>query len=247
MGRAGFYQKNVSDYFPSWIETAVLAKEGGTVTHAVIDSAATLVYLANQGCITPHIWLSRSDAIDNPDLMVFDLDPTGDDFSLIRRGAQALHEWLEELSLPCYVQTSGSRGLHVFVPLDRSEAFDDVRGFARELAEVVVRQDPDSFTVEFRKEKRGDRIFIDTLRNAYAQTVVVPYAVRAKAGAPVATPLEWKEVGRRGLGPQDYTLHNVMRRLGQKGDSWSGADMWHEAPSLSRAREKLTSLTKAVR
>ncbi len=170
-----FQQKRVPDYFPSWISRVrVLRKGGGSLTHAVIDNAATLVYLANQAVITPHVWLSRVGALDRPDQMIFDLDPSGDDSALVRATARRLKALVEELGLVPFVKTTGSRGLHVVVPVNTRAGFDNLRGFARDVAEVLVRQDPMRLTMEPRKENRKGRLYIDIGRNRYAQTAVSP-------------------------------------------------------------------------
>ncbi|MDX1709893.1 MAG: non-homologous end-joining DNA ligase [Rhodovibrionaceae bacterium] len=239
----GFFQKDAPDYFPDWIRTASLPKEGGKVDYVVADSAATLAYIANQGCITPHLGLFRVDRIDEPDRLIFDLDPSGDDFENIRTAAKRLRQVMAELDLPCFLQTTGSRGLHVVVPLDRSAGFDAARDFARRLARLLAGRYPDDLTVEQRKDKRGQRVFLDYLRNAYGQTAVAPYALRAKPGAPVATPIEWEELGDSSLGPRSYTLSNVFRRLGAKDDPWAG--MHRHAVSLKAAEKRLQELEAA--
>lgn len=236
----GFFQKNLPDYFPGWIDRVALKKEGGSVTYVLANHAATLVYLANQGCITPHLSLARQDKPDHPDLMIFDLDPSDDDFGKVQNAAKKLRALLDELALASFVQTTGSRGLHVVIPLDRSAAFDEVRDFARALADCLAGRHPNSLTTEQRKSNRGDRVFLDYLRNAYGQTAVAPYAVRAIEGAPVATPLNWDEVGRRELHAQKYTIKNIFRRLAQTGDPWSG--IGRRAHSLAAVRERLAKL-----
>lgn len=230
-----FYQKDVPDYFPDWITTVEVEKEGGRLEQVVIENAATLVYLANQACITPHVWLSQVKKRHHPDRMIFDLDPSGRDFSPVRDGARELRSMLSELGLDAYVMTTGSRGLHVTVPLDASAGFDEVRDFARELAELLCGRNPKHFTTEQRKDKRRGRVFVDTLRNAYAQHGVAPYALRARKTAPVATPVDWEELGH--VTPQKYTLRNVFRRMSRKTDPW--IDIAQHAASVSRARKKL--------
>lgn len=232
-----FYQQQISDYFPEWIERVTVEKEGGTVTHVVCNNAATLVYLANQACITPHIWLSRTDKLYYPDRMIIDLDPSGDAIERVRLAALAVNAFLTELGLTTFVMTSGSEGYHIIVPLDRSEEFDTVRAFAQAVAEKLVERAPEQFTTEQRKNKRGNRVFLDTVRNSYGHTGVAPYAIRAKSGAPVATPLAWDEVEQNDMHPQKYTLANIFRRLGQKADPWR--DMLRHAQSLSPARKRL--------
>ncbi len=239
-----FYQKDIPDYFPDWVKRTQVKKKGGTVTHVVCENAATLVYLANQACIVPHVWLSRTDRLNHPDRMVFDLDPSSDDFEAVRTAAKWLHQLLDEIELRAFLMTTGSRGLHVVVPLDRSADFETVRALARDIAEALVESHPKELTAEQRKEKRGDRIFIDTLRNAYAQTTPAPYSVRAKAGAPVATPLDWEELSNSDLHSQRYTIKNVLKRISQKGDPWSG--IGRHARSVGKARRRLEKLSSGA-
>jgi len=239
-----FYQKDIPDYFPSWIKrTRIKKKEDGSVVHALCENAAALVYMANLGCVTFHLWLSKADQVNQPDRMIFDLDPPGDDFEPVRQGAQALRATLEEVGLMPFVMTTGSRGLHVLVPLRREHIFDTVRDFARDVAAVLEKRERGAYTVEPRKEARGGRLFIDTLRNAYAQTAVAPYSLRGKPGAPVATPLDWDELGKKDLGPQHYTVKNIFRRLSQKDDPWK--EMSRHARSLQPARDRVKKLMPA--
>jgi bifunctional non-homologous end joining protein LigD len=240
IGGEGFYQKEIPDYFPDWIDRVTVAKAGGKVTHVVCQNAATLVYLANQACITPHVWLSRRDRLDHPDRMIFDLDPPGDDFASVRGAARTLRELLDGLGLTAYAMTTGGRGLHVVVPLDRSADFNEARGFARDAADLVARRDPERLTTETRKDKRKGRLFVDYLRNAYAQTGVPPYSVRARKGAPVAVPLAWKELGDAKLRGNAYDVRNALRRLSRVDDPWKG--MTRRARSLGSPRKKLDRL-----
>jgi bifunctional non-homologous end joining protein LigD len=236
----GFMQKNASDYFPDWIRRARLAKEDGEVDHVVAEDAATLVYLANQACVTLHAGLSRIDRIDHPDTMVIDLDPSDENFAKVKRAAKDARRLLEEVGLTSFVQTTGSRGLHVWVPLDRAATFDEVRKVASDLAEALAARRPDERTTAQRKANRGDRVFLDVARNAYGQTVAAPYSVRARPEAPVATPLDWQELDNHDLEPRRYTVQNLFRRLGQKPDPW--AAMRQKAQSLKPARQKLVAL-----
>jgi len=236
----GFFQKNAGDYFPGWIETAKLAKEDGTVRHVVANSAATLVYLADQGMITPHLGLSRVDDIDKPDRLVFDLDPSDGDFAKVQTAARHVRAALDELDAPSFVQTTGSRGLHVVVPLDRSAGFDVVREAGQRIAKTLAARYPDALTVAQRKARRGSRIYLDTARNAYGQTAVAPYGVRARPGAPVATPLDWREALDRAMTPQKYTIANIFRRLGNKDDPWH--NMNDEAMRTEELVESLARL-----
>lgn len=245
-----FYQKSVPDYFPDWIRRETVQKEeGGSNEQVVVDDAATLVYLANQACITPHPWLSRVDDVRRPDRMVFDLDPSGgldpfDDFDVIRETARRLREVLEKVGLVPFVMTSGSRGLHIVVPLRRGAGFDAVRAFAKDVCDLLSRRHPDELTIAHKKKDRGDRIFLDYLRNGYGQTSVAPYSVRARPGAPVATPLGWDELGKSDLDPGTYTTRNLFRRLSQRDDPWKG--IGRRARSIDEPRERLDALLAEV-
>jgi bifunctional non-homologous end joining protein LigD len=232
-------QKQVPDYFPDYVKRArVKGKRGGSVEHVVIENAETLVYLADQACITPHVWLSRLDRPDNPDQLIFDLDPPGRDLAPMRDAARALRELLEEVGLAANVKSTGSRGLHVVTPLNRSARFEETRAFAGELAGLLAEREPKRFTVEQRKQKRRGRLYLDTARNAYAQTAVAPYSVRALPGAPVAYPLEWRELGR--VEPQQFTVRNITRRLARKDDPW--AEIRSDARSLRKRQQRLERL-----
>ncbi len=238
----GFYQKEIGDYFPDWVKRATLPKQDGSTDYVVCDDAATLVYLAEQDCITPHVWLSRADRPDNPDLMIFDLDPSDGDFAPVRRAAEALRDLLTELGLPSFLKTTGSRGLHVAVPLDRRAGFDPVRAFARDVAGHLAKLDPQNLTVEHHKDKRRGRVYIDAMRNGYAQTAVAPYAVRARPGAPVAAPLDWDELKDTKLNSRSYTMTNIFRRLERQKDPWDG--LWRRAASLDEAAKRLNTMRK---
>jgi bifunctional non-homologous end joining protein LigD len=235
-------QKRVPDYFPDFVSRVEVPRKADDteIIHAVAANADTLVYLADQACITPHAWLSRVDRLDHPDQLVFDLDPPRRDLDLLRDAARALRDVLVEIGLACCLKATGSRGLHVVCPLDRRADFDQVRAVARDVADLVAARDPDRLTTEARKGKRRGRLYLDTTRNAYAQTVVAPYAVRARPGAPVATPLDWDEVGKRDFEPGRYTVRNIFRRLSRKGDPWE--DIGRHASSLSAARRRLDEL-----
>jgi bifunctional non-homologous end joining protein LigD len=216
-----FYQKDASPYFPPWIKQVLVPKEGGYNSYVVCQNQATLVYLANQACITPHVWLSKIDKLHYPDKMIFDLDPSAPHtFKLVCHIAEMIKTMLEEKGLHPYVMTTGSHGLHVTVPLDRTCTFETVKKFARMCAQILIEQEPAHATLEIRKDKRQGRVFIDTLRNQYASTAVSPYAVRAHPGAPVATPLYWDELKDPSLSAQAYTIKTIGKRLQKLGDPW---------------------------
>ncbi len=229
----GFYEKQIPDYFPDWIDRTEVYIKGREETQyqVVCNKAETLVYLADQACITPHVWLCRTKKLNYPDKMVFDLDPPGRDFEPVKFAAQALREILNEVELESFLMTTGSRGLHIVVPLDCTSDFDTTRDFARNLVDELAHREPDKLTTEVRKNKRRGRLFLDYLRNSYAQTSVPPYALRAISGAPVATPLDWEELKESGLHAQSYTAKNIFRRLTQQEDPWK--DIYRHAQTLS--------------
>jgi len=225
IGRIAIQQKRIPDSFPQWIKRATVdLHRGGTITHAVIDNAATLVYLANYNMITAHVWLSRMEAPEQPDQLIFDLDPSDEDFRLVRRTAISLRTLLEELRLVAYVKTTGSRGLHVVVPISIAPSFEEVHVFADVIAQRLAAGDPDHLTTEFIKQKREGRLFIDVNRNAYGQTVVAPYSVRARPAAPIAVPIAWADVDSDALRPDGVTMRNVWDWLKGRDDPWEQMD-----------------------
>jgi bifunctional non-homologous end joining protein LigD len=211
---------------PEWVRRVTVSRrKGGEITKVVGGEAATLVWLANQNCITPHVWTARFDKPDSPDRIVFDFDPPdeGDShFEAIRAGALAIGELMRERGLSPYAMTSGSRGIHVVAPLRRGPDSDTVRTVAGEMADEVAARLPDQLTTSWRKEGRGGRVLVDAARNTYAQTAVAAYAVRAKPGAPVATPLAWEELSAPDLSPRRWTVRDVPARLSERGDPWAG-------------------------
>ena len=235
------FQKNPGKYFPDWITSVEVKKEGGTLRHVVCDKAATLLYLANQAVIEFHVFLSRVDSLECADQVVVDFDPPGDDgFDQARQCSLWLRALLEdELGLTAYAKTTGGKGLHVHVPLNRKQGFEETRAFAREAAEVLAARHPDVVTVEQRKDARGHRVYADVMRDAYAQTVVAPWTVRARPGAHVATPLHWAEVEDAQLNPQWFTMRTIGERLANTPDPWAG--MSRHRHGLNAARRRLRS------
>jgi bifunctional non-homologous end joining protein LigD len=240
IGEQGFVQQDFADSLPDWMSGVEVAKEGGTVVHPLAECPEALRWLANQSCIALHVWQSRQGRLNNPDRLVFDLDPSDTDFAVVRATARAVAGVLDELGLARFVQTTGSRGLHVVVPLRADTDFDTARQFARDVAEVVAADDAAHRTVEASKDKRGDRVYLDIMRNAYAQTAIAPYSVRARGGAPVATPLEWDELDVRDLRADRFTIRHLPKRLAEQRDPW--ADMYRHARSLTRPAQRLAKL-----
>ena len=239
----GFYQKRVPDHFPEWVRRVdVPLKDGGTQEQVVADSMATLAFLVQQGVVTLHPWTSRVPELEHPDLMIFDLDP-GDreGFGGVRAAAGELRQLLKELGLTPFLMLTGSDGAHVRVPLRRGPGFEEVRAFARRITEYLVQGSPDRYTTAVRKEKREGRLFLDVARNAPGQTAVAPYSLRARPGAPVATPLEWDELGKV-EGPRRWTLASVPRRMAHRPDPWKA--MGRHAADLDAAVETLEQTSR---
>jgi bifunctional non-homologous end joining protein LigD len=217
----GFFQKDVKRGFPEWLERVEVPKKGGTVHHPIANDARALLWLANQNTVTPHVWTSRAPDLFHPDICVFDLDPSADDSAAVRTAALQLRDLLGELGFRSWVKTSGSKGFHIAVPLDRQADFGAVERFANKVGRTLVERDPARLTQEFAKVDRGGRILVDTGRNGYSATFAAAYAVRAKPGAPVSAPCTWEEVERGEVEPRTFTLRTMTARVAQVGDLWA--------------------------
>ncbi len=237
----GFFQKDVSKGFPEWLERVEVPKKNGTVRHALVRDKRSLLWLANQNCITPHVWISRAPKLHQPDLCVFDLDPSEEEPEILRGAALRLRDLLDELGLPSWVKTSGSKGFHIVVPLNPGPGFDEVASFAHAVGAILVNRDPKHLTQEFSKADRGGRIFVDTGRNGYSATFAAAYAVRAKPGAPVSAPCTWEELERGEVEPRTFTLRSMASRVAGVSDLWSG--MRKRGRSLRRAFARLRELS----
>lgn len=217
----GFFQKNKSEYFPDWLTTSTVKKKDGWVNHIICNSKETLLYLVNQYVLTFHVALSKIDKINHPDKIIFDLDPPKNNFQLAVKAAKAMHHLLEErLKLKTYVMTSGSQGLHVAVPIKADTPFDLVHSFSKQIANYICNNNPTEFTTAIKKDKREGRLYIDFLRNSYAQTSVVPFSIRPLEKAPVATPLYWDELDNTKLNATSYNIATIFKRLEKTGDPW---------------------------
>ncbi len=240
--KKGFFQKNASIYFPDWIQREKIKKQGGWVNHVICNQKDTLIYLAGQGTITLHITLSTLDKLDYPDKLIFDLDPPNGSFDTVIDGAQALRSLLEtELGLTSYPMLTGSSGIHLVIPLDRSENFDGVRSFAKKVVHYLAKIRPKDFTVDMRKDERKGRLFLDYLRNSYAQTAVCPFSVRALENAPVAAPISWEELGKGIKSAQKYTIRSILDRLAHTPNAWK--DFGEKHYCLDNAKKKLEHLS----
>jgi bifunctional non-homologous end joining protein LigD len=217
-----FYQKDVDvEKIPSWLKTEKIYSESNDkyIDYLICNDEATLLYMANLGCIELNPWNSTINKIDKPDWAVIDLDPAKNDFKEVVKTALTVKEIMDELETECYCKTSGASGLHIYIPLEAKYGYDSVKVFSELIANKVVNRLPKTTSVVRSLEKRGNKIYIDFLQNRKGQTLASPYSVRPRPGATVSTPLEWGEVNEK-LSPSQFTIKNMLKRLDQKGDLW---------------------------
>ena len=239
IGEKGFWQKDVSKGFPSWLRRVEVPKKDGVVHYPIVTDVRSLLWVTNQNTVTQHVWTSRVPDLQCPDLCVFDLDPSGDDVAAVRQAALGLRDLLAELKLPSWIKTSGSKGFHIVVPVAANTHVDLVAGFANAVGAVLVSRASDRLTQEFSKSNRRGRIYVDTGRNGYSATFAAAYAVRAKRGAPVSAPCSWEEVERGDVHPQTFTLRTMRDRVAQVGDLWANM---RRGRSLQRPMERVRAL-----
>ena len=240
IGRKGFWQKDVSRGFPTWLERVEVPKKDGVVHHPIVTDLRSLLWITNQNTITQHVWGSRVPHLERPDLCVFDLDPAGDDPPAVRAAAIALRDLLEELTLPSWIKTSGSKGFHIVVPIDGKTPIGDLAHFANVVGKVLVDRDPEHLTLEFSKVDRSGRIYVDTGRNGYSATFAAAYTVRARPGAPVSAPCTWTEIERGDVDPKTFSLRTMPDRVAKVGDLWAG--LLKGGKSIKQASTKLKAL-----
>ena len=234
-----FYQKAAPKGLPAGTATHRIHHQNRDVEYVVGGAKDTQLALTNLGCIPVHVWASRASYPQQPDWMVFDLDPTSGKFADAARAGLAIKEELDELGLASFPKTSGSRGLHVFVPLRLGPTYDDVLPFAKEICERLAADHPKEFTVEQRIEARGQRVYLDPFRNAFGATVVAPYAVRRRDKAPFSMPLHWSDV-KPSLDPANFNLGNYAKVLAGP-DPWKDFFKSRQSLRLKAANSKKTS------
>ena len=215
----GFFQKHWQKHFPAWLDHV---EAGGKtrVTYPICDTPAGLVYFANQGAIAMHVWTSRKRDLERPDVLVFDLDPPEGKFALARQAARLVRDELEALELATFVKTTGGKGLHVVAPLDGASTFAEVNVLADAISKRLCARHRDLLTMEFYKKDRGDRLFLDTMRNAPGATFIAPYSLRGRPNAPVSTPVTWYELEDPELRADNFTLRSLPAVLQRRGDPW---------------------------
>lgn len=216
-----FFQKHVADQDIPGIEVAMIQDSAGRNPYLVANSAQALVGLAQMHALELHVWGARVAAIERPDTLIFDLDPgPGLEWGTIVAAARQARSLLDTIGLAALVKTTGGKGLHVVVPLQRRHSWDEVKDFARAVAAHLARSLPDQFTATMSKARRHGKVFVDYLRNARGATAVAPYSLRARKGATVATPLAWDELGPRTV-PSAFTLATVPERIARTVDPWA--------------------------
>ena len=220
----GFFHKDAGQEAPEWVDTITIPSESADkdIEYILCNNKATLLYLNNLGCIELNPWNSRTANLDKPDYMVIDLDPSDKNtFEQIIDAALVVKDILDQAGANAYCKTSGSRGLHIYVPLKGQYEYDEVRDFAEFIAARTEEQLPDTTTMERPLNKRKGRIYLDYLQNKKGQTLASVYSVRPKPGATVSTPLLWKEV-KYGLHPSQFNIFNIAKRLDKHGDLFAG-------------------------
>ena len=219
-----FFMKEAPTPRPVWIRTCAISHNGDKVVNfPVIDDLPSLLWVINLGCIDLNQWYARCDDYDRPDYVHFDLDPSeGTSFELVRECGLIVRDALESLGMKPYVKTTGSRGLHVYVPIVREPTQDTVLTFAKTLATELAARNPTLMTLDYRVARRPrNRVLVDYKQNAWGQTLASIYSVRPKPLATVSTPLTWKEV-EKGARIEDFRLDNVRQRIARAGDLWKG-------------------------
>jgi bifunctional non-homologous end joining protein LigD len=244
IGKEGFFQKNAAIGFPDWMRRATILAEDGNMREQVIGNGkAELLYLTNLGCIDQNPWMSRVESLDNPDFVLIDLDPSECSFDKIVEAAQIVRRKLEMLELESYPKTTGGDGMHLYIPLEPIYSYEMSKALAEIVARLVAAERPDLFTVPRNVSRRQKgKVYFDYLQNGRGKTISAPYVLRAYAGAPVATPLEWREVAR-GLDPKQFNIRNAIERFDRVGDLFAG--VLTKRQRLESALAKLEGLLKA--
>ncbi len=215
-----FFQKNAGDHFPDWIRLEPITEHHPPKVnqYPIATDRASLLYLVNLGCIDQNPWMSRAGNLDHPDWILLDLDPVETSFDQLVEATLLVREVLKDLGLQGYPKTTGGDGMHVYVPVEPIYTYDQVRGFAELISHLAADREPNLFTTPRSVEKRKKgRVYFDYLQIGIGKTIAAPYVVRAYDGAPVATPLDWKEV-KRGLQPTDFRIDNTTERFKRVGD-----------------------------
>jgi bifunctional non-homologous end joining protein LigD len=237
-----FFQKHAAETFAPWLRTEMIDSDHNEapINYVFAQDRAALLYLANLGCIDQNPWMSRSGSLDNPDFVLIDLDPQHCSFDKIVEAALLVKDVLDEIGMEGYSKTTGGDGMHVYIPVEPEYTYEQTRTFSEVIARIVTRRKPDLFTTPRSVSKRErNRVYFDWVQNAKSKTIAAPYVLRAYAGAPVATPLEWSEV-RVGLQPSQFNISNARERFREKGDLFEG--VLKQPQRIEKALGKLEKL-----
>jgi len=236
-----FFQKEAATSFPDWLHTELISTGEDDSTRLVIaDDKAALLYLANLGCIDQNPWMSRVGSLENPDFILIDLDPYRCGYDRIIEAALLLRQKLEWIGLQGYPKTTGGNGMHIYIPVEPRYSYPQTRAFAEILARWVAAERPELFTMprSVAAREKG-KVYFDWIQNSSGKTISAPYVLRARSGAPVATPLEWDEV-RPALKPEQFHIGNVLRRFARTGDLFAG--VLHEPQEIETALARMEKL-----
>lgn len=235
----GFFHKNMENQAPEWADTVTFDNsKGGTIEYLLCQNRETLLYMANLGCIEINPWSSSIPNVDNPDYMVFDLDPVEVDFDKVLLIARAFKKLFDQLSMPAYVKTSGSRGLHIYVPVEPKYTYPQVQKFVKLFESHIHNQHKVLTSFERSPSKRKGKIYLDYLQNAKGKTMSSVYSLRPRPGAPVSAPVHWDEL-KKGLSPDSFNLKNIRKRLEKEGDLWK--DMLSNRVNMGKILETMGS------
>jgi len=243
ISKPNFYQKNVEGKVAEWIETYAYISEsdGEKKQFLVCADEATLMYIANLGCIEMNPWHSRTRSPDNPDWCVIDLDPDDNPFDQVIEAALVVKKILDSVGIDAYCKTSGATGIHIYIPLAAKYSYEQSRLLAQLVVDFAHQQMLSSTSIERTPAKRKKKIYLDFLQNRSIQTIAAPYSLRPKPGATVSTPLHWEEL-KKGLTPQDFTIYNIHDRLKNEGDIFKS--VLDKGINLENAVEKITKQIK---
>jgi len=244
-----FFQKDSPASYPEWLHFEIIDSEhrdpkkgNEPIRYVLADDRAALLYLVNQGCIDQNPWQSRVGSLDNPDFILIDLDPQDCEYSNIVEAALLVRQTLDKLELEGYPKTTGGHGMHIYIPVEPEYTYDTTKAFAEVIARLCAGERPDLFTTPRSVDKRQkNKVYFDYLQNGEGKTIAAPYVVRAYPGAPVATPLAWREI-KPGLSPAHFTIKNAMERFGQTGDLFAG--VLNKKQALAPAFTKLEALAR---
>jgi len=221
IAKPGFYQKDLTGHIPRWLKTKRFFSESAdkSIDYLVCQDKRSLLYMINLGVIEIHPWFSRIQKPENPDFLVIDLDPDGNNFDHVIKIAHEFHDILDDIGADNYVKTSGSTGIHIGVPLAAKYDFDEAREFAEQICKYVAKNNPALTSIDRNPNRRRKKIYLDFMQNRRGQTLAAPFCIRPKKGAPVSMPLEWKEL-EKGVRPEDFNIHNAKKRIEKLKDPW---------------------------